>query len=266
MVPDHIQVLPPQPDAVAELGIAGIAVVMALAGVWFFSVGDGRRRLLLAIGAAAILGMSALAANTGLLSRFDIVPPPMMVMIVLVFGSAFAFALSPWGGEVAAKLSLACLVGLQVFRWPLEMIMHHAGERGIMPVELSYSGMNFDIVTGVGAAALFIWFRFAKSVPRVRPLAMERLGIALPPRDRVHRHHLVADRASLRRRSRAHQYVGAVLPLRLAPRRPRDLCRRESCHHLAKAARAAIPKPPERLASARELTVPWIGMRRDLIG
>ncbi|MDX1982954.1 MAG: hypothetical protein SFV51_21975 [Bryobacteraceae bacterium] len=34
---------------------------------------------------------------------------------------------------------------------PLELVMHHAAAEGRMPVQMSYSGWNFDIVTGITA-------------------------------------------------------------------------------------------------------------------
>jgi hypothetical protein len=46
---------------------------------------------------------------------------------------------------------LAVLVGVQGFRLPLELLMHRAYAEGLMPVQMSYSGRNFDIVTGTTA-------------------------------------------------------------------------------------------------------------------
>ena len=43
------------------------------------------------------------------------------------------------------------LVGVQGFRLPLELAMHRMYERGIMPVQMSYSGLNYDILTGIRA-------------------------------------------------------------------------------------------------------------------
>jgi hypothetical protein len=40
---------------------------------------------------------------------------------------------------------------VQAFRFPLELAMHDMYARGIMPVQMSYSGLNFDIVTGITA-------------------------------------------------------------------------------------------------------------------
>jgi hypothetical protein len=43
--------------------------------------------------------------------------------------------------------------------------MHHAATVGVMPVELSYSGYNFDIVTGIGALLLFLAMQAGWRVP-----------------------------------------------------------------------------------------------------
>ena len=45
---------------------------------------------------------------------------------------------------------LRCFADLG-FRLPLELAMHEMYERGVMPVQMSYSGRNFDIVTGISA-------------------------------------------------------------------------------------------------------------------
>jgi hypothetical protein len=50
-------------------------------------------------------------------------------------------------------------VAVQGFRLPLEVAMHAMYERGIMPEQMTYTGRNFDILTGIGAlivAALLV--------------------------------------------------------------------------------------------------------------
>jgi hypothetical protein len=43
------------------------------------------------------------------------------------------------------------LVLTQSFRLPLELMMHEAAIEGVMPVQMSYSGRNLDILTGITA-------------------------------------------------------------------------------------------------------------------
>ena len=87
-------------------------------------------------------------------------------MMVFVLALSFAFGLSPLGRHGAANISFAALIGLHAFRLPLELVMHHASTVGIMPVELSFSGYNFDIVTGTGALVIFLLLKSGRAVPR----------------------------------------------------------------------------------------------------
>ena len=158
---------PPHFDALSAYGIGGIAVVMAAVCVAVYSRGNQRLLIKLTVGTTACMLLSAMAASSGLLSRFDVVPPPMMVMIACVFALSFAIGLSPLGGIVANATSLVVLIGLQSFRFPLELVMHRAANQAIMPVQLSYSGYNFDIVTGLGAILIVVLFKVKPDLSRV---------------------------------------------------------------------------------------------------
>ena len=153
-------------DAVSALGIAGIAVLTAAAFVWVMAGRDRKRTTALVAILVAAFALSAWAALSGVLQRFDRIPPPMALMIGLMFATGLAIGLSPLGRTAASGVPLTSLVGLQAFRLPLELVMHRAGGLGIMPVELSYSGYNFDIVTGTGALILFVLARAGAAVPR----------------------------------------------------------------------------------------------------
>ena len=64
---------------------------------------------------------------------------------------------------MAATFPLWVLVAVQGFRLPLELAMHRMYERGIMPVQMSYSGLNYDILTGILAigVALLVYMGLA---------------------------------------------------------------------------------------------------------
>lgn len=99
---------------------------------------------LLAVGGAAAAGRLA----------FDGRPPTMMVLVAVTLVLAVTLGLSRLGGRIAAGVPLAALVGVQAFRLPLELMMHRAYTEGLMPVQMSYSGRNFDIVSGALAAVV----------------------------------------------------------------------------------------------------------------
>lgn len=124
-----------------------------------------QRRFLLA--ALAWVAFTLALAGSGVLARTDLRPPPLMGLLLAVLALGPIIARSMAGDRLARGLSLATLVGLQSFRFPLEMLMHRAAETGVMPVQMSYSGLNFDIVTGITAALLAVWLRVGRPAPIV---------------------------------------------------------------------------------------------------
>jgi hypothetical protein len=112
-----------------------------------------RRRALVATAAAAVAWMTAtgIAASSGVLRQWDATPPPIAVLAAGIVALSVAIAFSPYGTRLATGVPIALLIALQGFRLPLEVAMHEMYERGVMPVQMSYSGRNFDIITGVSA-------------------------------------------------------------------------------------------------------------------
>lgn len=153
-------------DPIVAYGIGGLAVLVGAAWVMLLAGGSRRRLLLLGAGAALVMAASAFLALSGTLARFDLRPPPMALMVLSVLVLSVVIAWSPAGRSAAAGVSFAALIGLQGFRLPLELVMHRAAEVGIMPVALSYSGYNLDIVTGAAAFLLYAARLSRGPVPR----------------------------------------------------------------------------------------------------
>jgi len=141
---------------------------------------DVRWRRTLGIGAAVLawLLLTALVAGSGILRRFDVFPPPFAGLVLAVVALGITVGSSPLGGRLVRGLPLWILVGSQVFRFPLELLMHQAYAEGVMPVQMSYSGRNFDIVTGI-TAGLLGWWLARGDLPRRVVMAWNILGFAL---------------------------------------------------------------------------------------
>jgi hypothetical protein len=60
-----------------------------------------------------------------------------------------AFSRSGW--RLVNGLSLASLVGFQVFRVPVELILFWLARDGVVPVQMTFEGLNFDILSGISA-------------------------------------------------------------------------------------------------------------------
>ena len=169
-------------------GIMGIALL--LAAVFVAGVSSAARRagvsraarrrqtLLAALGVAGFMGFFAVLALSGLLARFDLRPPPLLLWMLSTLGGALAVGLSPLGKRLANELPFVALVGFQAFRLPLELVMHRAATEHVMPTVMSFGGYNFDIVSG--ATALVLGLVLARrSVPRAVLVAWNLLGSVL---------------------------------------------------------------------------------------
>jgi len=171
-----------------RFGIPSIAVALALlfvvAVAWSgHSAGlrDGvrqRRTLMAALGVVLFMGAIAGLALSGALGRFDVRPPPLLLWMLATLGSALAVGLSPFGARLAETLPFTALVGFQVFRLPLELVMHEAAAEKVMPNVMSFSGYNFDIVSGVTAALVTLALARG-SAPRSLVVAWNFLGSVL---------------------------------------------------------------------------------------
>jgi hypothetical protein len=102
---------------------------------------------------AALAWMAAtwMVAASGILREWERRPPPLALLVAAIGTLALAITYSPFGTRIVKAIPLWALVLVQGFRLPLELAMHGMYTRGIMPVQMSYGGMNFDIVTGATA-------------------------------------------------------------------------------------------------------------------
>jgi hypothetical protein len=119
-----------------------------------------------------------LVAAGGVLLHFDWHPPPMLILLMASLGLAAWIGFSSLGRQLAVGVPLAALVGVQAFRLPLELIMHRGFQQGFVPIQMTYAGRNFDIVTGVTAALLGAALLRVR-VPRMVVLLWNVMGLVL---------------------------------------------------------------------------------------
>jgi len=176
------------PSGSTPLHVGFIALTVALGGLFIAAVywsslrtglspqGAVQRSAIAALSAVAWIALTGLAASRGLL-HFS-APPTMLVALVLSIVLAVALALSPIGRQIALGLPVVALVGYQGFRVIVELLMHRAYSEGLMPVQMSYSGRNFDIITGITALALGAWLATGRSSRKLLA-AWNTLGVVL---------------------------------------------------------------------------------------
>jgi hypothetical protein len=167
---DYVMV---RPSLISTLAFVTIVVAVALtfpAAVWFGTLrasgpAPARRAALRACGGTlGVLAVTAALAESGALAR----PPRglgVMAYIIACNLGAAGLAFSGLGQRIAQGLPLYALVGFQVFRLPLELVLHQWYMEGVLPVQMTYAGHNFDILTGLfalGAAPLMFFGKLSR--------------------------------------------------------------------------------------------------------
>jgi hypothetical protein len=183
-VPDYARSDP------AVLTFIVIPVVLGVLFTWavtyvYARPAVGRKRVpaarmarLTALAVAAWMMITWRVAGSGVLRQWERTPPPVMVMVVAIVAVAAAIVLTPLGRRLAWGIPLWVLVGVQGFRLPLELAMHRLVDLGIMPPQMTYTGRNYDIVTGATAIGVALLLRAGVAGRRLAR-AWNILGLAL---------------------------------------------------------------------------------------
>jgi hypothetical protein len=174
-----------EPEVLAFVVLPALLVAALTLGIWVAKRRAGepgprarKAAAIAAVAAAVWMAVTWGVAASGVLRRWDATPPPFGLLVLAILLIAFRIAFSKTGRQLALHLPLPALVAVQGFRYPLELAMHRMHERGIMPVQMSYSGFNFDIVTGIGAV-LVAGFIATGRAGRALVLVWNILGLLL---------------------------------------------------------------------------------------
>jgi hypothetical protein len=166
-----------------------IGLVAVIAALVFGALRQATVGWPLSVGVALVyLVIPGVLASLGMLDRYSPLPAPALVMVLVIAIITLAITLSPVGGRLIGSVGLPALVGVQAFRIPVEWLLHRLYQEGVVPVQMTYAGSNFDIVTGLTAGVLALWLlRGRPSRRRLRQgfgaqglvLAWNLLGLAL---------------------------------------------------------------------------------------
>lgn len=95
----------------------------------------------------AWLSLHCLLAGSGRLESLPLRGLPFFFLPVFVLWSLAAF--SKLGASLAANVPLGALVLFHSFRLPLELVLHAWASQGTIPETMTWTGQNWDIVTGI---------------------------------------------------------------------------------------------------------------------
>jgi hypothetical protein len=114
----------------------------------------GAKSKSLGVGVVVWLVATGLAGWFGLVRDFQRLPPPLFVLLFVAVLLTVTTALSRVGSRLVAEAGIAWLVGVQAFRIAVEVFLDWGHRVNLVPVQMTLEGRNWDIVTGVSAAAV----------------------------------------------------------------------------------------------------------------
>ena len=182
---------PPIPEMVQPslwTTVVFVAIVLALAAALVVAVARARpagesperhRRWVggTAAGVIVWLALTAAIAQSGVLEK-QTVPPRVVLLIFSCIVVAAVAALSPLGTRLVRSIPIAALIGFQAFRLPLEIVLHQWWKEGVLPIQMTFEGRNFDIASGILALIIGLWGA-RRPLPRAAIVFFNLSGVAL---------------------------------------------------------------------------------------
>lgn len=124
------------------------------------------------------LALTAGLAWSGMLRRFDQLPPPFGLLLLTMVLLVSFLAFSKVGTHLISRVGLIGIVGFQAFRIPVEICLHWLYLENIVPIQMTYEGRNFDIISGV-SALLVAGLLYAGKCPKWLLLLWNIVGLGL---------------------------------------------------------------------------------------
>jgi hypothetical protein len=167
--------LPSSPSAVL---FCLVVLVVALAvAVGLRRAGAGVRPLLAIL--FAYIAIPGHLARTGALDAWDATPPPGLLLIAGLSVLTALIVFSAVGTRIVYGVPLAAIVLLQSFRLVVEWLLHRLYLEGSVPVQMTWSGRNLDVLSGITGLLLGLALLRGVRVPRAVVLGWNILGLTL---------------------------------------------------------------------------------------
>lgn len=118
----------------------------------------------------------------GIFSNFEIFPFNAMPMVIIPMIIVLIFTLSKTTKEILAHIPQESLVKLQSFRFYVEVLLWALYASALLPIQMTFEGKNFDIITGVTAVLLTTRmgsFMLLDKLPRFAIVFWNLIGLAL---------------------------------------------------------------------------------------
>src|SRR5574338_473752 len=101
--------------------------------------------------------LPGMLARAGALDRYAPLPAPALVLVGVLTLLTALLALSPFGARLADAVPPWAVIGFQGFRIVVEWLLYRLHQEGVVPVQMTFAGRNWDIISGVTGLLLGLW-------------------------------------------------------------------------------------------------------------
>lgn len=134
------------------------------------------RNILIAL--ASWLVFMYIWSRFGAFSNFSIFPFNAAPVILIPLVTIFLFSISKTVKEIIVHIPQENIIKLQVFRFYVEVLLWAMFSASLLPIQMTFEGRNFDVVTGA-TATLVAWLISKGKFPRIGIVVWNILGLGL---------------------------------------------------------------------------------------
>ncbi len=140
-----------------------------------------RKRLMLftILGLAGWFALLAFLSHIGFLKQFDKMPPRMFLALLIPLIFIIIFVNRKFSDRLLEHIPGYWIVYAQVFRLPLEMVLWLLFVEHILPIQMTFEGYNFDVLTALTAPAIGYFYSQKQSIPKSVAIGWNIGGIIL---------------------------------------------------------------------------------------
>lgn len=123
--------------------------------------------------------ITSVIALRGTLLDFQTTPPKMMVILIPSVLSVIYLSISERVNNILNTVPASWLIYVQSFRILLEAILWLLYKNGTIPVQMTFQGLNYDLLVGFSSPIIAYYSLTEKKWPKIVPLLWNFAGILL---------------------------------------------------------------------------------------
>ena len=97
------------------------------------------------------IGLISILSLLGIFINFNSLPPRLAIVLLISFIIFIIFSFTKSFSASIPHFSLVFLVGSNVYRILVEFMIYNSYLDGLMPIQMTYEGQNYDILTAISA-------------------------------------------------------------------------------------------------------------------